>query len=348
MPVLTVLHLVGSAVDDFHADLSRVYASDAVSALADSATYRFVIAVVGPDLTWRFPSELTDEGLRAAPALGLADAIAHIGDAGIDAVVPQMFCLPGMTSYRALFDVLRIPLLGNPAEVMAMAADKALTRSVVSAAGVPVPDAVVVEPRVHLEAAQCPLPLPVVVKPVDADNSAGVTLVHTATEYAGALADAAEHSSRALVETYIPLGREVRCGVVVMDGELVPLPLEEYAVNTDSAPIRTKDDKLARGDDGQLYLVAKNATKAWIVPPDDPVTERVWELALRCHRALGCRHYSLFDFRIDPDGNPWFLEAGLYCSYARGSVVAVMAAAAGIDLPDLFAAGLNQLLAEGT
>ncbi len=49
--------------------------------------------------------------------------------------------------------------------------------------------------------------------------------------------------------------------------------------------------------------------RSWIVDPADPVTQRVRELARPCHVALGCRHHSLFDFRIDPDGRPWFLEA---------------------------------------
>ena len=55
------------------------------------------------------------------------------------------------------------------------------------------------------------------------------------------------------------------------------------------------------------------------------------------HRALGCRDYSLFDFRVDPAGTVWFLEAGLYCSFARQSVIPMMAAAAGLGLADLFA-----------
>jgi D-alanine-D-alanine ligase len=38
------------------------------------------------------------------------------------------------------------------------------------------------------------------------------------------------------------------------------------------------------------------------------------------HQALGFRQYSLFDFRIDPDGRPWFLEA-VYCSFAPDSVI---------------------------
>jgi D-alanine-D-alanine ligase len=104
---------------------------------------------------------------------------------------------------------------------------------------------------------------------------------------------------------------------------------------------------LRRADDGDLYLVAKYASHAWIVPTDDPITAVVWEAARRCHRALGCRHYSLFDFRIDPDGKPWFLEAGLYCSFAPTSVIAVMAAASGVEVADLFADQLREIGLEG-
>ena len=84
------------------------------------------------------------------------------------------------------------------------------------------------------------------------------------------------------------------------------------------------------------------------MPTDDPITERVWEAARQCHVALGCRHYSLFDFRIDPDGTPWFLEAGPYCSYAPTSVIAVMAGAAGMDVAELFATALTELDDERT
>jgi D-alanine-D-alanine ligase len=54
-------------------------------------------------------------------------------------------------------------------------------------------------------------------------------------------------------------------------------------------------------------------------------------------RGDGVRDYGLFDFRVDPDGRPWFLEAGLYCSFARTSVVVMMAAQAGVGLGELFA-----------
>ena len=164
----------------------------------------------------------------------------------------------------------------------------------------------------------------------------------------GGAADGFQYSDRVLVEEYVELGREVRCAVLEIGGELVCLPLEEYSVDRDTKPIRGYADKLRRGSaegpgaTGDLALVAKDAEHAWIVDPADPVTERVWAAARASHRALGCRDYSLFDFRIDEAGRPWFLEAGLYCSFAEKSVITVMANSAGIPLATLFRNSLAQ------
>ncbi|MET0929493.1 MAG: hypothetical protein ABWX74_08240 [Aeromicrobium sp.] len=333
---VSVLVLAGSPVSDFHGDLSRVYAAGFVDAMSGVDGYRLRLAWVAPGGTWCFPDGLDPASVAAAPAMSLADAVRVLTTEDIDVMVPQMFCLPGMTTYRSLFDLIGIPYVGNRPDVMAMTADKSLARSVVAAAGVAVPRGVVVR-RGDAVAADL---LPAVVKPVDADNSAGVTLVRDPADLDRAINGALLHSEAALVESYVPLGREVRCGVLERDGELVCLPLEEYAVDT----VRTASDKLDRSTDGDLYLVAKEQTRAWIVPVDDAVTEKVWAAARLSHRALGCRHYSLFDFRIDPDGEPWFLEASLYCSYSPSSVVAVMAAATGVAVDELFALTLEELL----
>jgi D-alanine-D-alanine ligase len=338
-----VLHLVGSAVDQFHAELSRLYAGGCLDALADRIGYDAHIAYVSPDGSWRFPAALSARALSQAQACTISEAVQHILSLDVDVVVPQMFCLPGMTAYRALFEVLGIPYLGNPPAVMALGADKAKTRAVVSAAGVAVPAGQVLAPGQRRT-----LPLPVVVKPVDADNSVGVSLARDPAEYDTAVQAAAAHSSAVLVERYVELGREVRCGIVVRDGELLCLPLEEYTVDPDLKPIRTGDDKIGRDDDGALHLVAKDDSHALLVHDDEPFTQRVWAAARRAHRALGCRHYSLFDFRIDPTGRPWFLEAGLYCSYAPNSVIPTMAAAIGLGVDDLFDIGLSELQRKST
>lgn len=337
----SVLHLVGSPVDEFHAELSRLYADGCLTAVQDPVRYRTTVAYVSPDGRWRFPTDLSAAALAVAAPMDPSEAITRIAALDVEVVVPQMFCLPGMTTYRSMFDSLGIPYVGNRASVMAVTADKARTREIVAAAGVPVPAGTTVRDDRPIEVSY-----PVVVKPTGADNSDGVSLVRDAADYGDAVRAALAHSPAALVETYVEAGREVRCGIVVRDGELVCLPLEEYAIDPATKPIRGRDDKLARSGSDDLYLVAKDAEHAWLVPADDPVNDRVWAMARRCHVALGCRHYSLFDFRIDPAGNPWFLEAGLYCSFSASSVIAVMAAAAGTPVDRLFADALDELDSE--
>ncbi|MGL5910900.1 MAG: D-alanine--D-alanine ligase family protein [Phycicoccus sp.] len=346
---MRVLHLVGSPTSEFFAELSRLYARDALTALSGSGPVdpdaaalaespdavasldQHVVAHVSPDGRWCFPADLTPAALASADSMTTADAVAQVVALAPDVAVPQLFCPAGMTTYRALLDLLGIPFVGNPAETMALGLHKARARAVVAASGVRVPDGEV------LRRGERPaLDLPVVVKPVDGDNSAGVSLVRQAAELAPALDAAFACSTEVLAERYVELGREVRCGVLERTGELVVLPLEEYAVDPVTTPIRGAGDKLARDGSGELRLVAKDADHAWIIDADDPVTEAVAAAARRCHLALGCRHYSLFDFRIDPAGRVYFLEAGLYCSFAPSSVVAVMAAAAGIPVRDLF------------
>jgi D-alanine-D-alanine ligase len=118
---LRVLHLVGSAVSEFYGDLSRLYAQDCLESTADRSRYEFHIAYVTPDLQWRFPADLSREAIESTRSMSVAEAVQALIALKIDVMVPQMFCLPGMTYYRALFDLLGIPYLGNTPDVMAIA-----------------------------------------------------------------------------------------------------------------------------------------------------------------------------------------------------------------------------------
>ena len=222
---------------------------------------------------------------------------------------------------------------------MALTADKAKAKAVVSAAGVRVPRG-----ELLLKGHKPTLSPPVVVKPNNSDNSDGVTFVQNQADYEAALELAFAFSDAVLVEQYVPLGREVRCGIVVQSGRIKHLPLEEYFVDTSIRPVRTRANKLKRDSDNNLILAAKQTSEAWIVDAADPVVPTVWHAASLCHTALGCQQYSLFDFRIDPDGIPWFLEAGLYCSFSPKSVLTTMMAADGTTLSVFFDNAVEQLL----
>lgn len=340
MAIIHVLHLVGSPTSKAYCELSELYAADCINALDQPDKYHFVIALVTPDGLWRFPDSLNRTAIETAQPMAIHMAIGLLAQQRIDIALPQMFCLAGMTHYRALLEALGIPYLGNRPFQMALAADKFKAKAVVGAAGVRVPRGKL------LTKGQSPtLELPAVVKPNDSDNSDGLTLVMHHTQYQAALELAFLHSDTVLTETYVPLGREVRCAIVVQNGCMRHLPLEEYFVDSLTRPVRTRANKLKRDGDDNLVLAAKQAGEAWIVDRLDPVVQAVWDAASRCHVALGCEQYSLFDFRIDPDGVPWFLEAGLYCSYSPKSVIATMMAAAGVPLREFFDISIAQVIA---
>ncbi|NES99008.1 MAG: D-alanine--D-alanine ligase [Sphaerospermopsis sp. SIO1G2] len=343
MSKLRILYFAGSAENDFYSNLSRLYAENSLNAIANNPNYEILIAYITPDGKWRFPSSLSIEDITNSQPLPFSDATAWMRSKNIDVVLPQMFCIRGMTHYRAILDILGIPYIGNTPELMAITAHKAKTKAIIAAAGIKVPHGEVLR---HGDVPT--IQPPVVVKPANVDNSMGIALVKDIAEYETALKTAFEYAEEVIVEEYIELGREVRCGVLVKDGELIGLPLEEYLVDSENKPIRIYADKLKQNDDGNLDCAAKDGIKAWMVDSQDPITDKVQAVAKKCHTALGCRHYSLFDFRIDPNGEPYFLEAGLYCSFAPKSVISTMAKAGGIDLDELLEIAINETLGKKT
>ncbi|MEE2937682.1 MAG: D-alanine--D-alanine ligase [Planctomycetota bacterium] len=326
MTKLRVLHLIGSAESDFFRELSFAYAGDCLEATDDPSRYENLIACVTPDGKWRFTDQFSRAMIEEVEPVTLSDAMRIIESSQVDVALPQMFCMAGMTDYRSLLHLLRIPFVGNLAPTMSLTADKAKARAVVAAHGVPVPEGEIVHCG-QIPTIECPA----VVKPVDADNSVGLSLVRSSEEYPAAIAQANERSNQVLVERFIPAGREVRCGVIDKGTSLECLPLQEYWLD-EQMPIRGYESKLTSNEDGEVDLASKYHRHSWIIERDDPVARSVGEIAKQCHVALGCRDYSLFDFRVDPNGRPYFLEAGLYCSFAPNSIITSMVVATGKSL----------------
>lgn len=335
-----VLHLCGSQVSKYYEGVSAYYASQCFATVVDQKTFQHVIAMVHLDGTWSFPESFSDDAKSAAARLSLVQAITKIQELAPGVVVPHMFCLPGMTSFRALFDTLGVPMVGNDAGIMALSTNKAQSRAVVAAAGVHVPEAELLRVGDHPKM----LP-PFVLKPCNEDNSMGVTLFtgKDGQSLDEALKTAFQFDSEVLCERYIPLGREIRCAVVEgSDGSLDLLPCLEYFL-TEEHPIRASGDKLVTDENGVPVDVTRGGRQC---PADiDPVLlEKLRQLACRSHRALGCRDYSLYDVRVDPSGEPYFLEACLYCSFAPKSVIVGMSVAKGVSQQDIFESLVNRAL----
>jgi D-alanine-D-alanine ligase len=74
-----------------------------------------------------------------------------------------------------------------------------------------------------------------------------------------------------------------------------------------------------------------------VFPAEIPesLTATLQDLALRAHHALKLRDFSRVDFRVDPDGTPWCLEANTLPGVTRTSLLPQSAAAVGLEFPAL-------------
>ncbi|CAE8696937.1 unnamed protein product [Polarella glacialis] len=333
-----VLHLCGSAASDYYEGVSVVYATGCLQEIAEHGTYTNVACIVHLDGSWSFPSNMSEEARSSAEHMSIDQAVLKIKELNPSAVVPHMFCLPGMTAFRGFCDVMNIPLVGNPAAVMALSTNKWQTRALVACHGVKVPAAEMVSmgevPKMQP---------PFMVKPCNEDNSQGVALVQELSALQSALDDAFQFDHEVLVERYVPLGRELRVAVLEQDDKsLQLLPCIEYFL-TEEDPIRTAAHKLVTDQSGKPVGLASGGRKC-PADIDEPLREKLRDLATRSHKALGCRDYSLYDVRVDPQGEPYFIEACLYCSFSPQSVVVAMAAHAGQDQRSVFEMLVNRAI----
>jgi D-alanine-D-alanine ligase len=333
-----VLHLCGSTASEYYEGTSLVYATQCMEEALKHDTYTNVLCRVHLDDTWSFPEGISEAMLSSAERLSFEEAITKIKRLQPEAVVPHMFCLPGMTTYRALCDLLNIPLIGNTADVMAISTNKWQTRAVVASMGVIVPEAEKIT-----EGQEPKMQPPFLVKPCNEDNSQGINLVRQGDDVQKALDEAFKFDYELLVERYVPLGRELRVAVLEMDdGSFDMLPCIEYFL-TEADPIRTAAHKLVTNAQGVPVTQATGGRKC-PADIDDTLAAKLKNMAIRSHKALGCRDYSLYDVRVDPQGEPYFIEACLYCSFSSKSVIVAMAAARGIEQKTVYEMLVNRAM----
>ncbi len=177
---------------------------------------------------------------------------------------------------QGLLEWLKIPYTHSGVLASALAMDKARAKRIFAAAGLPV----VRDLLVCREAARQAHPMmpPYVVKPNNEGSSVGVYIVPEGANRPPALASSMPDT--VMVEAYAP-GRELTTAV------LGDRALTVTDIVTDGW--YDYDAKYAPG--GSRHVVPAE------VPPE--VSAACLDMALRAHRALGCRGLSRTDFRWD-------------------------------------------------
>lgn len=312
---MKVLHLAGSQTSSYYHGVSLMYIPGCIGALPD---IDHVILTAHLDGKWSVCESLDDPNPEK---LSLPEALTILHkDKEISCMQPHMFDYKGMVSFRSISDLLDIPIIGCPGEVMALTTNKWQSKAVVESCGVPVPKAQLLRAGEMVK-----LEPPFIVKPCREDNSMGISLVREKSEIEESLKTGFSFDDQLLCEQFIPLGRELRVGVVEKEeGGLEFLPVVEYFLHKKEHPIRTSKDKISSSDDKAENMDFAPVDRQCPAKVDNELHKKLCDLAMKSHVALGCRHYSLYDVRVDPDGNPFFIEASPYCSFSPKSALVTM------------------------
>ncbi len=223
---------------------------------------------------------------------------------------------------QGILEMLRIPYTHSGVLASALAMQKDKAKEVMALAGVPVARGVTVSradaAREHV------LPPPYVVKPVSEGSSVGVLIVREDQAHPPQELTRADwpHGETVLVERFVA-GRELTCAVM---GEKA---LDVIDIRAADGGWYDYHAKYAAG--GSVHVLPANLK--------ENIYQIVQELALKAHRALGCRGVSRADFRYDDrpggTGELVVLEVNTQPGMTETSLVPEMAAFAGLSFGEL-------------
>jgi D-alanine-D-alanine ligase len=230
-----------------------------------------------------------------------------------------------------------IPYVGSGVFASAASMDKEFTKKLLTAAGLPQGEHVVLrdasgalsaDPDVLAPATRERLGLPVFVKPSRAGSSIGITKVTDWAQFPEAVATAAAVDAKVVVEAAVP-GREVECGVLAGPGgrPRASLPAEiRLHAGTDWYDFAAK-----YLDDAADFDVPADLT------PEQ--TRAVQEAACRAYLAMDCRGLARVDFFLGtgPDGAERLVvnEVNTMPGFTPISMFPRMWAATGVDFATL-------------
>ena len=221
---------------------------------------------------------------------------------------------------QALLDMAAVRYTGSGHLGSALAMDKHLTKVLLRAAGVatanwimaPSPGTSVVD------AAEVgsQLDWPVVVKPSKQGSTVGLSIVRAPGELSRAIGEAFRYDDEVMIERFVP-GRELT--VAILGDQVFP--------TIEIKPVKELYDYECKYTPGMA--------KEFVAELTPELQLELTDQARRSFLALKLRGYARIDFRLDPSGQSWCLEANTLPGMTPTSLIPQAAAAAGVLFPEL-------------
>ena len=218
---------------------------------------------------------------------------------------------------QGALELMGVPYTGSGVMASAVGMDKWRTKLIWRAAGLPMPNFIMLDENCDFEAAERHLGLPIFVKPACEGSSIGITRVSRVGQLQAAYREAAKHDTLVIAEQAISGGEYT---VAVLGDEALPVvrivPATEFY---------DYEAKYLRND--TQYLCPCGLPEA---------REREMRAqALAAFRILGCRGWGRVDFLMDERGAAYLLEINTSPGMTDHSLVPMAARAAGISYEQL-------------
>lgn len=217
---------------------------------------------------------------------------------------------------QEILEQRNLRFVGSGSAASHIAIDKVRTKQIWESVGLPTPVYEVLS-RAGGPATPAHVWPPCVIKPLEGGSSIDVRVCRTSAAAEAAVPELLCRYDRVLVERCIA-GSELTVGI-----------LEERALS----PLRITTSH--EFFDYEAKYVGNDAQHHFDLDLPLSVVQHVQELALRAHRAIGCRDLSRVDLMLDDEKRPYLLEINTMPGFTPKSLLPEMAAHDGIGFEQL-------------
>lgn len=227
----------------------------------------------------------------------------------------------------SLLEIYNIPCTASDTYGMALNLNKCHTKILASSLGIPVPKDVCFKAldETIIEKIE-KIGYPIVVKLNLEGGSMGVKLVHNRAEFIKQSQYLIkQYHSEILAEEYIP-GKEITVPIIG-NGKLAEVLGVVLILHKDGSDLSLYDCDMKK--DGN------DITNSCTTGLTQKTEKMIRQYSLAIHQFLELRDYSRMDFRVTPDGRPYFLEINTMPSLGRDGSFELCAKASGYEYHEM-------------
>ena len=258
------------------------------------------------------------------------DKVALARTLHLDVVFPVLHGPSGEDgTVQGLFELANVPYVGSGVLSSAITMDKAIMKTVLAAAGLPIVAHRVVfdhewrvSPDACLTEMSSTLDLPVFVKPANMGSSVGISKVNNESDLADAIEVALEYDRKVIVEAGVTDARELECAVLGNDEPVA-------SVVGEAISSREFYDYEAKYLDETLEIQIPASI-------GETLSDTIRRMALAAFRALDCAGMARADFLVPRDTDTLFInELNTIPGFTSVSMYPMLWDASGVSQTDL-------------